>query len=72
MIRAAFIRRMAFAALACGFLDVRMPEIESEPDGDGWPWDGWVMTTDGRRLRYRDAGNGEIFVEGYLWPPSLA
>lgn len=32
MIRSAFLKRMAFAALACGFLDVRLPEIESEPE----------------------------------------
>lgn len=39
MIRLAFLRRMAFAALSCGFLDVRLPEVESGPgfvDGTEW------------------------------------
>lgn len=36
MIRAAFLRRMAAAALACAFFDVRVPEIESESAPEGW------------------------------------
>lgn len=30
MIRSAFLRRMAAAALACAFLDVKLPEVESD------------------------------------------
>lgn len=30
MLRAAFLRRMAFAALACGFLDLRTPGLAEE------------------------------------------
>lgn len=32
MIRAAFLRRMAFAALASALFEVRVPEVESEPE----------------------------------------
>jgi hypothetical protein len=54
--RAAFLRRMAFAAMACGFLDVRLREVTPAPavvyadfdDGDdgaaGRSWDDPVRT----------------------------
>lgn len=36
MIRAAFLRRMGMAALATILFEVMVPEVESEPDTDGW------------------------------------
>lgn len=49
MIRAAFIRRMAFAALACGFLDMRLPVLRWEPDVP----DGYFLN-----LRIQEGGPG--------------
>lgn len=47
MKRAAFLKRMAFAALACGFLEVRSPAVETVAIPFSEPWTRLEVSIDG-------------------------